>query len=156
MRTLVRAALLALALAGPANAVLPSEQLADPRLEARARHLGQELRCLVCQNQTIDESDAPLAGDLRVILRQRLVAGDTDRQAVGYIVQRYGHFVLLEPPFEPGTLLLWLGPLLVLLAGGAGLAVMARGAGAEPDDAAPLTAEEEARLARILEGEGAP
>ena len=95
------------------------EQLADPKLEARARHIGAELRCLVCQNQSIDDSDATLASDLRIILRERLRAGDTDQQAIDFIVERYGHYVLLNPPFEPETVLLWLGPALVLLGGGA-------------------------------------
>jgi cytochrome c-type biogenesis protein CcmH len=141
------------ALAAPARAVLPSEQLADPRLEARARRIGAELRCLVCQNETIDESDAPLAGDLRVLLRQRLLAGDSDRQATQYIVARYGDFVLLKPPLEPTTVLLWFGPFLVLIAGGAGLAAVARRASSAPDAVAPLTPEEQAQLARRLEGE---
>jgi cytochrome c-type biogenesis protein CcmH len=142
------------ALAGPALAVLPSEQLANPKLEARARKIGAELRCLVCQNETIDESEAPLAGDLRVLLRQRLLAGDTDQQAIAYIVARYGHFVLLKPPFEADTLILWLGPFLVLLLGGLGVAAMARG-GPTPDLEAPatLTPEEEASLARRLEAD---
>jgi cytochrome c-type biogenesis protein CcmH len=141
------------ALAAPARAVLPSEQLADPKLEARARRIGAELRCLVCQNETIDESDAPLAGDLRVLLRQRLLAGDSDRQATQYIVARYGDFVLLKPPLEPTTVLLWFGPFLVLIAGGAGLAAVARRASSAPDAVAPLTPEEQAQLARRLEGE---
>jgi cytochrome c-type biogenesis protein CcmH len=156
MRRLACVLAAALALCGPARAVLPSEQLANPALETRARKIGEELRCLVCQNETIDESDAPLAGDLRVILRQRLVAGDSDRQAIDYIVARYGHYVLLKPPFEPATLLLWLGPFLVLIAGGAGLAAMARAVSPTLEAASPLTAEEEALLARRLRGEGAP
>src|SRR5262249_56468557 len=100
-------------------AVEPAERLADPVLEARARALSQELRCLVCQNQSIDESNADLAHDLRVLLRQRLVAGDTDQQVLDYLAARYGVFVLLDPPFLPTTYLLWLTPpLLVLAAGG--------------------------------------
>src|ERR1700744_2781183 len=89
--------------AAPAFAVLPSEQLADPRLEARARTISQELRCVVCQNQTIDDSNAYLAHDLRVLLRQRLSAGDSDQQAIDFIVKRYGDYVLLKPPFKPET-----------------------------------------------------
>lgn len=143
----------AAALAGPARAVLPSEQLADPKLEARARHIASELRCLICQNETIDEFDAPLAADLRVLLRQRLLAGDSDRQARDYLVARYGHFVLLKPPFEAWTLALWLGPLLVLLGGGAGVASMARRG--PPPEPAPISAEERAELARLM-GEGGP
>ncbi|MBV8682141.1 MAG: cytochrome c-type biogenesis protein CcmH [Caulobacteraceae bacterium] len=142
--------------AGPACAVLPSEQLHDPKLEARARHIGDELRCVVCQNETIDQSDAPLAHDLRVILRQRLIAGDTDRQAIDYIVARYGHFVLLKPPFETQTLLLWLGPFLVLVVGAVGLGLMARSAARSDDQTAPLTPEEMALLRRRLEGEEGP
>ena len=139
------AAAAALSLAGPGHAVLPSEQLANPRLEARARRLGAELRCLVCQNQTIDDSDAPLAADIRVLLRQRLLAGDSDRAAIAYIVDRYGHYVLLKPPFEAQTLLLWLGPALLLAAGGSWLVLLRRRAGEEP---APLSEEEAATLQR--------
>ena len=134
--------------ATPAFAVLPSEQLADPRLEARARALSSELRCVVCQNQTIDDSDADLAHDLRVLLRQRLKAGDTDGQAIAFIVNRYGDYVLLKPPFEAETLLLWLGPLLVLLAGGTGVVFYLR---RRRDAALPaMTADEQARLDRLL------
>src|SRR5471030_1562622 len=114
-------------LAAPAFAVLPSEQLANPKLEARARAISAGLRCLVCQNQTIDDSDADLAHDLRVLLRQRLMAGDSDVQATDFIVKRYGNYVLLKPPFDAETLLLWLGPLLFLAAGGAGVAMYLRG-----------------------------
>src|SRR5215469_3516046 len=106
-----------LMLAAPAHAVLPDEQLRDPKLEARARHISQELRCVVCQNQTIDDSDAPLAHDLRVLLRERLVKGDSDEQAKAFLVKRYGTYVLLKPPFQLDTLALWLGPMLVLAAG---------------------------------------
>jgi cytochrome c-type biogenesis protein CcmH len=144
-----------LALAGPALAVLPSEELANPKLEARARHIGGELRCVVCQNQTIDDSDAPLAGDLRVLLRQRLVAGDSDKEAIDYIVSRYGHYVLLKPPFEAETLLLWLGPALVLALGGIGVAALARRSARAPLTPQPLTPEEEAALARRLESDRA-
>lgn len=142
-----------LLLAEPAFAVLPSEQLADPRLEARARAISSELRCVVCQNQTIDDSDAELAHDLRVLLRQRLKAGDSDSQAIAFIVNRYGDYVLLKPPFEAETLLLWLGPGLVLLAGGAGLAfyLKRRRDGANP----ALTADEQARLDRLLKEDAA-
>jgi cytochrome c-type biogenesis protein CcmH len=145
-----------LALAGPARAVLPGEQLKDPRLEARARAIGARLRCLVCQNQSIDDSDAPLAGDLRVILRERLTAGDTDRQATDYIVARYGHFVLLNPPFEGQTLLLWLGPALFLLVGGAWAARLARARDPGAAEPPPLTPEEREALRRRLDGAAAP
>jgi cytochrome c-type biogenesis protein CcmH len=100
-----------------AFAVLPSERLGDPALEARARALGQELRCLVCQNQSIDDSSADLAHDLRVLVRERLAAGDSDRQVVAYLTSRYGDYVLLRPPVKPTTWLLWFGPPALLLAG---------------------------------------
>ena len=109
-----------LAAAG-AQAVLPSEQLADPKLEARAIGITRDLRCVVCQNQSIDDSDAPLAHDLRVLVRERLVAGDSDAQARDYVVARYGDFVLLKPPLAANTLALWFGPALVLLVGGFGV-----------------------------------
>jgi cytochrome c-type biogenesis protein CcmH len=142
-------------LAGPAMAVLPSEQLKDPALEARARRIGSQLRCLVCQNQSIDDSDAPLAGDLRVIIRERLVAGDTDRQAMDFVVQRYGRFVLLKPPFEPGTWLLWLGPALVLVGGGVWVAMMTRKTNAPLDMTTSLTQEEREQLRIRLDAENA-
>jgi cytochrome c-type biogenesis protein CcmH len=144
---------LALALlAGPAAAVLPREQLADPKLEARARHIGEELRCLVCQNQSIDDSDAALAGDLRVILRERLLAGDSDQQAIDYIVERYGSFVLLKPPFDAETLLLWLGPFLGLAAGGLGVGLYLRHRmRADIAAPAPLTPAEQDRLNQLFE-----
>ncbi len=119
----MKAALIALALiATPALAVLPDEMLANPALEARARTISQQLRCVVCQNQDIDGSDAPLAHDLRVLVRERLAKGDSDQAAIDYIVVRYGHFVLLKPPVEPATWALWLGPFAVLGLGGAALA----------------------------------
>ncbi len=116
----------ALLLAGTALAVKPNEMLADPKLEARARLLSEELRCMVCQNQSIDESDAELAADLRVLLRERLMAGDTDKQVMDYIVSRYGEFVLLKPPFNLRNALLWGAPVLILLAGGAFVLMSAR------------------------------
>jgi cytochrome c-type biogenesis protein CcmH len=142
---------LALLLATPAQAVLPSEQMADPVLEARARAISQELRCVVCQNQSIDDSDAALAADLRVIVRERLAAGDSDEEAKAYIVSRYGHYVLMRPPFGAETLLLWLGPLLVVLAGGAGVALYLRRRHTPP---VPLSDDEQARLAGLLKEEG--
>jgi cytochrome c-type biogenesis protein CcmH len=149
----VAAALLLLAFAAAgARAVQPGEALADPALEARAREIGKELRCLVCQNQSIDESDADLARDLRVLVRERLQAGDSDGQVVDYVVSRYGDFVLLRPPLKPTTYALWFGPALIL-----SLAVIAmifyyrqrarQGANA----AAPLSSADEERLARVLE-----
>ena len=143
--------LVGLLLAAPARAVLPDEQLHDPNLEARARHISQELRCVVCQNQTIDDSDAPLAHDLRVLLRERLLKGDTDEQAEDFIVKRYGTYVLLKPPFELDTLPLWLGPLLVLAAGAVASFVYFRGrGGSAPRD---LGNDEETQLRGILGGD---
>ncbi|MFI5023459.1 MAG: cytochrome c-type biogenesis protein CcmH [Alphaproteobacteria bacterium] len=141
-------------LAAPARAVQPGEMLADPRLEARARAISEELRCLVCQNQSIDESNADLAHDLRVLVRERLVAGDSDAQAVKYIVDRYGQFVLLKPPVEPATYVLWLSPALLVLFGAAGIFVYLRRRRAQLEPAA-LSAAEEAELKRLIE-EGGP
>jgi cytochrome c-type biogenesis protein CcmH len=153
-RQLAFGTLAALAVSLPAHAVLPSEQLADPKLEARARAISAGLRCLVCQNQTIDDSDADLAHDLRVLLRQRLTAGDSDAQAVDFVVKRYGSYVLLKPPFEAETLLLWLGPLAALLAGGAGVAVyLRRRQAAAMLGPAPFSVEEQARLDGLLRDE---
>src|SRR5579863_10109072 len=111
-------------LAASAWAVQPDEMLADPGLEARAREISRDLRCLVCQNQSIDDSDAPLAHDLRVLLRERIAAGDSDEKAKQFLVDRYGDYVLLKPPFKKSTLVLWFGPAILLLAGvGAAFAV---------------------------------
>ena len=133
-----------------AYAVLPGEELSDAKLEARARHISQELRCVVCQNQTIDDSDAPLAHDLRVLVRERLASGDTDDEVKAYIVKRYGTFVLLRPPFQPDTLALWLGPLAVLLAAGLAASIYMRQRAAAR--AAPeLNPEEERALRRVLD-----
>ena len=131
-------------LLGPAFAVDPGEKLADPALEARARAIAAELRCLVCQNQSIDDSDAPLAKDLRVLLRERLSAGASDSEAKAYIVARYGDFVLLRPPLKPQTLLLWGAPLIALCAGGFALWRAFRRRAAAPP--APLNEAEKARL----------
>ena len=155
VRALVAAALLAATAAGgPAVAVQPGEILPDHALEARARRISTEIRCLVCQNQSIDDSDAPLAHDLRVLVRDRLKAGDSDAAVRDFIVGRYGDFVLLRPPMNGRTLLLWFGPAAVLLAAGLGL-VLARRRNASPAPA-PLTAEEEARLGAILQADEAP
>ena len=107
--------LLVVSVQSPAWSVLPSEKLSDPGLEARASVISKRIRCVVCQNQSIDDSSAPLAADLRVLLRERITAGDTDEQAVAYLVQRYGNFVLLKPPFQPDTWFLWLAPFGVLV-----------------------------------------
>lgn len=138
-------------MAGPALAVLPEEQLKDPALEARARDLSKEIRCVVCQNQTIDDSDAPLAADLRVIVRERLLAGDTDQEVIDYLVARYGTFVLLKPPVGVDTLVLWLGPLAALLLGGVGVAFYWRSRSQAAAEAArPLDNDEKTRLAALL------
>jgi cytochrome c-type biogenesis protein CcmH len=139
----------------PAQAVEPGEILKDPALEARARRLSQELRCVVCQNQSIDESNAPLAHDLRVIVRERLAAGDSDLEVLAFVEARYGAFVLLRPRLTPETLLLWLTPLL-LLAGAAAYLVRARRrpAGTSPETA-PLSPEEQRRLAELIRETGA-
>lgn len=142
------AALVLLAWINTAAAVQPGEQLADPALEARARSISAGLRCLVCQNQSIDDSDAPLARDLRLLVRQRLQAGDSDDGVRDYLVARYGDFILLSPPFALSTLLLWLTPVLALTAGGAAAILRAR---RSPHVIAErLSASEEERLARII------
>ena len=123
-RALALVAMLLLSL--PALAVEPSEMLKDPALESRARTLSRELRCVVCQNQSIDDSQAEVAHDMRIAVRERLSAGDSDKAVMGYMVARYGDYVLLEPPFKPRTLLLWLGAPLVLLVAGAALLFAAR------------------------------
>ena len=132
-----------------AHAVEPQEIMADPKLEARARVLSQELRCLVCQNQSIDDSDADLAHDLRVLVRERLVAGDTDAEATQYIVDRYGEFVLLNPVVAPHTIALWIAAPVVLLIGIVAVFVGARRRRAAPVAAAPLTEEEQAALEEL-------
>ncbi len=135
----------------PALAVDAGERLDDPVLEERARTLSQELRCLVCQNQSIDDSDAPLAKDLRVLVRDRLTAGDTDEEVMSYIVDRYGEFVLLRPPLRAGTVLLWLSPFLVLLVGVASVLIYLRGRQPGTVEApAPLSEAEKARLEKIV------
>lgn len=124
--------------------------LKDAALEARARAISQELRCLVCQNELIDEFNADLAHDLRVLLRQRLAAGDTDRQAIDFIVKRYGDFVLLKPPVEPATYFLWFGPAAVLLIGAAGAFVFVRQRNRARAEPAPLSPQEKQRLDALL------
>jgi cytochrome c-type biogenesis protein CcmH len=140
--------------ASSSRAVQPDEIMPDPAKEARARDLSRELRCMVCQNQSIDDSEAPLARDLRLLVRERIAAGDTDSQVIDFLVARYGEFVLLKPRLNPHTWLLWFLPPLVLAAGA--LAVWSNGrrrsrapAGAE----AALTADEKARLASLMSGE---
>jgi cytochrome c-type biogenesis protein CcmH len=147
-----------LTLAAPvrAFAVQPDEVLADAALEARARVLSKELRCMVCQNQSIDDSDAPLARDLRILVRERLQAGDSDQRVIDFLVARYGEFVLLKPRFSLHTALLWLGPAAILLIGAIGLFMVARRyqirarSGLAIPTEAKLTPAEEARLSEIL------
>jgi len=153
--TWIRAFILVLSMWGayPAHAVQPDEILPDAALESRARNLSRELRCMVCQNQSIDDSDAPLARDLRLLVRERLTAGDTDTQIFDFLVARYGDFVLLKPRFTWHTALLWLLPLLVLMAGAAALLALRR---RQRMAAIPiaLSEEEEARVAALLKREG--
>lgn len=133
-----------------AFAVEPGEQLKNPALEARAREISSELRCLVCQNETIDESNAGLAHDIRILLRERLTAGDTDEQAVKAIVNRYGDFVLLDPPVKPATYVLWFGPLAILLAGLLGSIAWLRRRSGRTEATPPLSPDERRRLDTIL------
>ena len=136
---------------GAALAVQPDEVLKDPALESRARALSQELRCMVCQNQSIDDSDAPLAKDLRVLVRERLSAGDSDSQVIDFLVARYGEFVLLKPRFSAHTLLLWLAPFGVLIIAGIAFLAAARRAKAPSAATEPkLSEEEEARIAALV------
>ncbi|WP_028348890.1 cytochrome c-type biogenesis protein [Bradyrhizobium murdochi] len=144
----------AAALCGPAHAVQPDEIMADPAKEARARDLSRELRCMVCQNQSIDDSDAPLARDLRLLVRERIASGDSDSQVIDFLVARYGEFVLLKPRFTPHTVLLWLLPPLALAGGGLALWFYSRrrsntGSATDPS-LLHLTEEEQARLERLL------
>lgn len=150
MKRLLFAAVL-LAMASAALAVRPDERLPDPRLEARAHAIGQELRCLVCQNESIEDSDADLAHDLRVLVRQRLVAGDSDDQARQYIVARYGTYVLLKPPLNAETYALWFGPVLILLAAIALASVVYRHRTRPANDVKPLSPAEKARLKALLD-----
>jgi cytochrome c-type biogenesis protein CcmH len=151
MRVVIALALVLLA-PTPAGAFQPDEVLSDPKLEARARTLSAELRCLVCQNQSIDDSDAPLARDLRVLIRERLVAGDSDGEAMDFVVARYGEFVLLRPRFAPHTLVLWLGPAAILLLGGIGtiMFVRSRRRPLAADEAPPLSDAERRRVEELL------
>jgi cytochrome c-type biogenesis protein CcmH len=137
--------------ASPAHAVLPEEMLADSTLEARARALSTEIRCQVCQNQNIDDSNAPLAADLRRLVRERLVTGDSDAQVLEYLVQRYGDYVLMRPPVRPSTWPLWFGPAAVLIIAAASLGLFLRRRGTVAEAPVKLAAEEERRLNDILE-----
>jgi cytochrome c-type biogenesis protein CcmH len=139
------------AIMNPALAVQPDEVLDDPALEARARALSAELRCLVCQNQSIDDSDAPLAKDLRVLVRERLKDGDSDEEIMDFVVSRYGEFVLLKPRFEPHTWLLWFATPLVLLAALAAIVLGYRRRQQNAEGPKPLTANEKRRLKRLVD-----
>jgi cytochrome c-type biogenesis protein CcmH len=141
----------------PAHAVQPDEILKDPVLEARARHISQELRCLVCQNQSIDDSNAELARDLRILVRERLSAGDSDEAVLVFVEKRYGEFVLLRPRLSPHTLLLWLAPPLLLAGAAVVLFRRARsrtGPDASARQAVPLTSAEQRRLDELLDKKG--
>ncbi|MGB9153297.1 MAG: cytochrome c-type biogenesis protein [Alphaproteobacteria bacterium] len=139
-----------LSLFGIAHAVQPNEMLADPKLEARARAISEDLRCLVCQNQSIDDSDADLAHDLRLIVRQRLQAGDTDAQVKQYLVDRYGDYVLLTPPFKASTVVLWTGaPIFLLIGLTAAFLFYRRRRETPTDPGRPLSPDEQQRLANL-------
>jgi len=144
---------LVLMVGSPALAVQPDEIMSDTAKEARARDLSRELRCMVCQNQSIDDSEAPLARDLRLLVRERIAAGDSDAQVIDFLVARYGEFVLLKPRFKPHTLLLWLLPPLALAGGGFALWLHGRRRSrpaADDPSLFKLTAAEEARLERLI------
>ncbi len=148
--------LIALAMVGPAQSVQPDEILADPALEARARALSRELRCMVCQNQSIDDSDAPLARDLRILVRERIKAGDGDADVMTYLTSRYGDFVLLKPRFTQKTMILWLAPVFVLSFGAFGLFMAMRRRRSGPalaghPEAAPLSPQEQQRLSDLID-----
>jgi len=136
--------------AGSAWAIRPDEMLTNPKQEARARAIGKELRCLVCQNESIDDSDADLAHDLRLLVRQRIVAGDSDVQVKQYIVARYGNYVLLKPPFDAETYLLWFGPVILLLCAAGVVTIYYRRLSATTVETAPLSTEEQKRLDALL------
>ncbi|OAP40718.1 cytochrome C [Sinorhizobium glycinis] len=140
---------LCIASAAPVFAVNPDEVLADPALEARARAISAELRCMVCQNQSIDDSNAELAKDLRLLVRERLKNGDTDEAVIAYVVSRYGEFVLLKPRFEAKTLVLWGMPVVLLVLGAVTLVVAARRRRTRPAGS-PLSDDEKEKLDKLL------
>ena len=150
MKALALAAMIALG-AAPAFAIGYGEALDDPALEARARAIGKELRCLVCQNQSIDDSDADLARDLRRLVRERLVAGESDAASTAYLVSRFGDFILLRPPFKPKTYILWLGPGVILFLAAGGVVLFLRRHGRRPEPAPPLSDAERRRLDALLD-----
>jgi cytochrome c-type biogenesis protein CcmH len=150
---------LAVAICSPAHAVQPDEIMSDPAKESRARDLSRELRCMVCQNQSIDDSEAPLARDLRLLVRERIAAGDSDAQVIDFLVARYGEFVLLKPRLKSHTLLLWLLPPFALVGGGLALWMHNRRrtkSAAMDDSLFKLSADEEARLERLIAAEPPP
>jgi len=152
MRRLAAIALLLAAItSGSSLAVQPDEMLKDPNLEARARELSRELRCMVCQNQSIDDSEAPLARDLRLLVRERLTKGDTDQQVLDFLVARYGEFVLLKPPLEGRTIILWTLPPLALLAGAIGLFFAGRRRRLGQLEPATLSNEEQRRVSTLVD-----
>lgn len=151
----VLALLVALVASIPALAVQPDEMLADPVLEGRAREISARVRCLVCQNQSIDDSNADLAGDLRRLVRERLQAGDSNQQVLDFLVARYGPFVLLEPPMMPSTWLLWYGPIGLLGLGAAGIAVSTVLRARRSVAPEPLSSEERSRLDALLSDDAA-
>ena len=153
IRALLLALLFALTPVAGFAAVSPDEQLSDPKLEARAREVSKELRCMVCQNESIDDSDAELAKDLRMLVRKRILAGDTNAEVKQYLVARYGEFVLMKPPFQPATWLLWLGPGVILLGGGIGVILFLRRSSRRDENAIgnpALSAAERRRLEEIV------
>ena len=154
MRLLFLLPFLALLIAPPALAVNPSEMLQDPALEERAREVSKYLRCVVCQNQSIDDSDAELARDMRVLVRDRIAAGDSNREVLDYMVSRYGDFVLLKPPFKAETYALWFGPPIIFILGVIAVIAYARNKRAAPAGgiaAAPLSDEERKRLDKLMD-----
>ena len=159
MKRIVAALVVAIGVAGlsPAYAVQPDEIMSDPAKETRARDLSRELRCMVCQNQSIDDSEAPLARDLRLLVRERIAAGDSDAQVIDFLVARYGEFVLLKPRLKSHTLLLWLLPPLALAGGGFALWMhgrrRSRSAATEDQSLVKLTSEEETRLQVLIAAE---
>jgi cytochrome c-type biogenesis protein CcmH len=147
--------LLCLCTAPAFAATSPDELLANPEQEQRARELSKQIRCMVCQNQSIDDSDADLARDLRTLVRERIRAGDSDEEIIAFLTTRYGDFILLRPPVTPATFGLWFGPAAVLVVAGLGIAIYLRrrrGAGTRPESA-PLSEDEQARLAALMEEE---
>lgn len=158
MKRLVLTGLMLAALATPAWGIEPEEQLKDPKLEARARTIDQQLRCVVCQSETIDNSGAPVAKALRSLVRERITAGDDDKHVMAAVTARYGDFVLFKPRFSPVNAVLWLGPFAVLIAGGAGAVLFMRRQAEQGPEAPPqpLSAAEQAELAQVLKTPEAP